>query len=159
MKFILFADDTNILCSGEDLQKLITDITQEMQTLMNWFNVNKLSLNLKKAKLMCFGFRKINTPVHMIIKNTNIERVEQNVFLGVIIDEKLTWKPHINCLRSKVAKCIGMMYRCSLVLNQSSLIMLYNSFIMAYLNYCSEVWGNCCKTNLLPLIILQKRAI
>lgn len=159
MKFILFADDTNILCSGEDLQKLIFDITQEMQTLMNWFNVNKLSLNLKKTKLMCFGFRKINTPVHIMINNTNIERIKQHGFLGVIIDEKLSWKPHINCLRSKVAKCVGVMKRCSLVLNQKSLFILYNSFIMAYLNYCLEVWGNCYKTNLLPLIVLQKRAI
>lgn len=159
IKFILFADDTNILCSGEDLQKLILDITHEMQTLMNWFNVNKLSLNLKKTKLMCFGYQKIDIPVHIMINNTNIERVQQNVFLGVIIDEKLSWKPHINYLCSKVAKCVGVMKRCSLVLNQKSLLILYNSFIMAYLNYCLEVWGNCYKTNLLALIVLQKRAI
>lgn len=159
LKFILFADDTNILCSGHDLEKLLNDVNEEMYKLKNWFNINKLSLNVKKTKLMLFGNRKKDMPIQITIQNTVIERVEQIVFLGVVIDEKMSWKPHICYLRSKVAKCVGVMKRCSLILNQSALLILYHSFIMSYLNYCIEVWGNCYKSNLLPLIILQKRAI
>lgn len=159
MKFILFADDTNILCSGENLKQLLLEITQELHKLKNWFNINKLSLNLKKTKCMLFGNRRNDTPVKITINETIIDRVQQNVFLGVVIDEKLSWKPHISYLRSKVAKCVGVMKRCSFVLNQNALFILYHSFIMSYLNYCLEVWRNCYKTNLLPLVTLQKRAI
>ncbi len=55
LKFVLFADNTNILCSGEDLQLLLDEITTEMNKLKRWFDGNKLSLNLNKAKFMIFA--------------------------------------------------------------------------------------------------------
>ena len=51
------------------------------------------------------------------------------------------------------------MRRSRSILNQQSLLILYYSFVLPYLSYCVEVWGNTYKTNLLPLYILQKRAI
>lgn len=62
MKFVLFADDTNIMCAGEDLQQLLKEMTHEMNKLKNWFDLNKLSLNLDKTKLMLFGRRKVDIP-------------------------------------------------------------------------------------------------
>ena len=62
-------------------------------------------------------------------------------------------------LRKKIAKCISVMKRSSHILNQSALLILYNSLVMSHLNYCLEIWGNCYKTNLLPLVNLQKKAV
>lgn len=107
---------------------------------------------------MSFGQKRHDVPVQIIIDNVTIEKVKQNVFLGVVIDEKITWKPHISYLQTKVAKCVGIMRRASHALNHNALLILYNSFVMSYLSYCVEVWGNCYKTNLLPLIALQKKA-
>lgn len=159
MKFVLFADDTNIVCSGDKLKQLLAEITQEMNRLKNWFNKNKLSLNLKKTKLMLFGNKKADMPVQISIDNTIIERVKENLFLGIMIDEKISWKPHISYLRKKVAKCIGVMKRSCHVLNQSALLTLYHSLVMSHMSYCIEIWGNCYKTNLIPLVNLQKKAI
>lgn len=159
MKFVLFADDTNIICSGNNLEQLLEQITEEMNKLKNWFNENKLSLNLKKTKFMLFGNRKNYNSAQLSIDSMIIERVHQNVFLGVVIDEKISWKPHISYLRTKIAKCVGVMRRASQALDHNALVTLYHSFVMSYLNYCVEVWGNCYKTNLLPLISLQKKAI
>lgn len=58
LNFILFADDTNIFCSGDNLQQLLEIITSEMKKLKQWFDVNKLSLNLSKTKIMLFGKHK-----------------------------------------------------------------------------------------------------
>ena len=55
LKFILFADDTNIFCSGKDLQNLSCLITQELHKLRDWFAVNKLSLNVSKTNFMVFS--------------------------------------------------------------------------------------------------------
>ena len=58
LKLVLFADDTNIFCSGDDLAELLKDLTEEMIKLKNWFDYNKLSLNLAKTKIMLFGYGK-----------------------------------------------------------------------------------------------------
>ena len=142
MKFVLFADDTNIIISGQNREQLLKQITNEMNKLKRWFNVNKLSLNLNKTKFMLFGKRKTDVAVQIRVDDITIERVQQNVFLGVVIDDKLSWKPHINYLRKKVAKCVGVMQRASHALNQNALLILYNSFVMSYLTYCIEIWGN-----------------
>lgn len=130
-----------------------------MNKLKRWFNVNKLSLNLIKTKFMLFGKRKTDVAVQIRVDDITVERVQQNVFLGVVIDDKLSWKPHINYLRKKVAKCVGVMQRASHALNQNALLKLYNSFVMSYLTYCIEIWGNSYRSNLLPLVTLQKKAI
>ena len=57
---VLFADDTSFHCSGQDLNELIRTMEQEMIRLKTWFDVNKLSLNLKKTKFMIFGKKKRN---------------------------------------------------------------------------------------------------
>jgi len=159
MKFILFADDTNIICADDNLEQLLASVTVELIKLKTWFNINKLSLNLNKTKIMLFSNRKCNIPVKIVIDDTLIEKVQQNTFLGVIIDEKISWKPHISYLRKKVAKCVGMMKRVCNLLNTKARLVLYHSFVMPYLYYCVEIWGNCYKTHLQPLITLQKKAI
>lgn len=65
MKFVLFVDDTNIIVSGENLEQLLKQVTKEMNKLKRWFNVNKLSLNLKKTKFMLFSKRKTDVAVEI----------------------------------------------------------------------------------------------
>lgn len=85
--------------------------------------------------------------------------VSQIKFLGVIIDNKLTWKSHIKYVQSKVSKCIAIINKAKYILNYKSLHMLYCSLVLPHFIYCIEVWGNNYKTSLQPLYILQKRAI
>ena len=59
LKFVMFADDTNILGTGVNLQQLLNQITSEMERMKKWFEVNKLSLNLNKTKFVVFGNGKI----------------------------------------------------------------------------------------------------
>ena len=74
-KLILFANDTNIFCSGENLKQLLEDNTKEMSTVKTWFDKNKLSLNLNKTKVMLFGNCRMNTQVQIQIDGVEIERV------------------------------------------------------------------------------------
>ena len=152
LKFVIFADDTNIFCSGENLQKLLEVVSNELEKLKLWFDANKLSLNLKKTKFMIFGNKKIdlNTNVELMIDKVMLERVQENMFLGVIIDHKFSWKAHISHVRSKVARSIGILYKAKNDLNYNSLYMLYNTLILPYLTYCVEVWGNTYQSNLKP---------
>lgn len=159
LKFIIFADDTNIFCSGENLQRLMEVVSTELEKLKLWFDSNKLSLNIKKTKYIIFGNKTIDLNSQLMIDKTILERVDEYTFLGVIIDQKFSWKAHIKHVRNKVARSIGILYKAKHILSYNSLIILYNSLILPYMTYCVEVWGNTYPTNLQPLSIIQKRAI
>ena len=158
-KMVLFADDTNIFCTGSNIEELSELITSELHKLKQWFDRNKLSLNLSKTKIMLFSNSKINTQITMQVDDVEIERVSENKFLGVIIDEKITWKQHIKYVQSKLSRSISVLGKSKHILDYKSLRILYCSMVLPYLNYCSEVWGNTYKSSLHSLILLQKRAI
>ena len=54
LKFVLFADDTNIFCSNENVAVLEDTLNRELAKLFVWFSMNKLSLNLGKTNYMLF---------------------------------------------------------------------------------------------------------
>ena len=159
LRCVLFADDTNMFCTGDDIQQTMMVLTTEMNKYKLWFDRNKLSLNLSKTKYMIFGNRRIQTDIQLTIDNITIERVYENKFLGVILDHKLCWKAHTEHVRNKIAKSISVINKAKHLLNSSSLHTLYCTMILPYLNYCSEVWGNAHKSTINPLITLQKRAL
>ncbi len=68
LKYVIFADDTNIFFSGENLQQLLLVVTAEMTKLKQLFNINKLSINLNKTRFMIFESYKI--PVDIQVKIT-----------------------------------------------------------------------------------------
>ena len=81
LKFILFADDTNIFCSGDNLKELMEVITAEMIKVKHWFDTNKLSLNISKTKIMLFGKHKTNPQIQLILEH--IERVYEVPWCGL----------------------------------------------------------------------------
>ena len=119
LKFILFADDTNVFYSGVDIQTICECISRELDKLHVWLSVNKLSLNVDKANFILFGNRKNIDNVCISMNNSIITRVRATKLLGVIIDEKLTWKDHISLGRSKLSKTVGILYRIRHLLNRS----------------------------------------
>lgn len=101
----------------------------------------------------------IKNEVSLKIDGVEIQRVKEAKFLGVIIDEDLTWKSHINYTKGKIAKAIAVLHKVKFSLNNYALLTLYNTMIVPYLTYCVEIWGSTCKTYTQPLFILQKRAL
>jgi hypothetical protein len=93
------------------------------------------------------------------INNHKINRVKEVVFLGVILDENMSWKPHISHVARKVSKSIGIIYKLSFCFSKSALRTLYFSLIYPYLHYCVVVWGSTYPCNLNRIILLQKRTI
>ena len=78
-------------------------------------------------------------------------------YLGVSIDNKITWIPHITYARNKVSKCIGIMFKARNDLKRDTLINLYHLYIYPYLIYCIEAWGNATNCHLEQLYLTQKK--
>ena len=93
------------------------------------------------------------------LNTTHINRVREVVFLGVVLDEHVTWKPHISHIANKVSKATGILYKSCFFISKSSLCTLYYSLVYPYLHYCTITWGSTCPSNLNRLVLLQKRAL
>ena len=75
-----------------------------------WFSVNKLSVNLSKTNYILFRNRSADTDLNICINTINVTRVQSSKFLGIIIDENLNWKPHIQLVKSKLSKTLSIKY-------------------------------------------------
>ena len=95
----------------------------------------------------------------LYIANVALEQVDHIKFLGVMLDNNLTFKKHVQYISAKISKNIGILTKARKYLNKDTLITLYYSFIYPYLNYANIVWGSSNKTTLVPLVKLQKKAI
>ena len=157
---VLFADDSNLFLSGKNTDQVQQMINDELKDIVIWLRANKLSLNISKTHYMLLSNKKVIQPnVTIEINGQPITCVTKTKFLGVIIDNKLTWKEHISYICGKVAKGIGIISKVRKYLNKNTLLDLYYSFIYPYLTYCNQVWGLSCQSYMNALVKLQKRAI
>ena len=159
MNFILFADDTNSFLTGNDMNELCGKVTAELEKLKIWFRLNKLSLNVSKTNFMIFCKKKIQTNCSIYFDGERIERVSETKFLGVIIDDKLSWKNHVSYLCKKLQKSMGILRKVKYLLKSLSLLTLYNSLFLPYLMYCCEVWGKAVNVCINKIVVLQKKVI
>ena len=142
LRCILFADDTTIICSKYDLKELCTEVSNELNKVNNWLNINKLSLSLNKTNFMLFANSKscVNVPITII--NTRLERVYVAKFFGIYIYHNLTWKHHVSYVLSKVSRCTGILCRAQQLLGREPLFQLYCTLFPPYIAYSSMIWGS-----------------
>ena len=133
--------------------------------MSTWFAANRLSLNLSETNFMVFKpwQKRQSFEFQVSINEQPILRVSETMFLGVFLDDNLTWKPHISLLASKLSKSIGIIHKSRFFsLNSISPYTLYNSMILPYLYYCNLAWGGTYEANLqriIVFVILQKHAL
>ena len=100
-------DDTYLFLSGINVDDLFSDVNCELTEISLWFKTNKLSLNLTKTIYSLFHppskkrFLRETLPF-LKVDNIAIERENVTNILGVLIDENLSWKQHINDVSTKI---------------------------------------------------------
>ena len=152
---IVLADATIVFLSGKDSDVLSEMMNEELCKLFKWLKANKLSLNLKKTHYILFRSKLKSVPTkktQVKIIDECIGEVQSTKFLGVVFDCHFNWSKHINYIKTKVSKGIGIINRIKQFINKETLRTLYFSFVYPYLYYCIEVWGNaqdCYRTRLL----------
>ena len=141
-KSLLFADDTTLYKSHRNLNYLTWCIEDDMSRLTDWFRINKLTLNLDKT--VCILFQKSKEIKHIVIKigRQTIKNTVGTKFLGLWIDEHLSWNTHIQKLHLKLTRNTNL-----LKLNQNMMptitkTLIYHSHIGSHLQYGLLLWGN-----------------
>ena len=142
---IRFADDTNLVGTGNDKDQTEQHINSELTKLHAWFSSNKLTLHPDKSRYLIYTKEKL---IQLKLGGKNMMRCgyglqEEGVkFLGVLIDENLDWKLHINSIKKKIGKGNYLLWRYKNKLTQSMKKTIYESFVRSHINYCLIVWGS-----------------
>jgi len=140
---ILFADDTTVFKTGKDQKVLAASVAQDMLVLTDWFRANKLSLNLSKTNCILFRPKNVQLVDNFSLQfgNFNIEAVTETKFLGLWIDEHLTWTKQTRSIYMKTSSGLYMMRNVRNILPAEEKRMLYMSFIHSHLTYGIMLWG------------------
>ena len=100
----------------------------------------------------------LNLPALKIADN-NIERKTAIKFLGVMLDENISWEEHISTVETKLAKNIGLLYRAKPLLEEKSLKSIYFAYIHSYLNYANIALASTYRAKLKTIHFHQKHAV
>ena len=107
----------------------------------------------------CTDQENIPLKLPLLQLNSNIiERENSLKYLGLILNEHLTWKKHIQLIENEISKNVGVLYKASKLINTKCLRRIYFSFTHSYINYANIAWASTNKTNLKKLFGKQKQA-
>lgn len=162
-EIVLFADDSQT-CKEIDICNVASDMNnlqQDCTAIVNWFTENDLELNASKTELIIHSSKK-NKPLAMrqkiSISECEISCSEQVKSLGLIKDQLLTWKPHIDVTTKKANKSLWKLRCLKPVLNFSQMKLAIETLILTQVYYMSIVWGSAYKKYLKPINKIIKDA-
>jgi hypothetical protein len=160
-KIKLFADDTNLFIHGKSIELLFEEANLLLFKLNDWFLANKLSLHVDKTCYSLFSYNKNRFNEHLKLKINNIELKKVNCckYLGVYIDDKLSWNEHIKYIRKKIVRFSGIFYKIRNKLPKYCLRAIYYSMIYPHILYGVELYANTSKKFLKPLITTNNKIL
>ena len=160
-KLRLFADDSNVFVIAKDPATLKTNMIKVILNLCEWFNANKLTINMKKTAYTIFTS---NSKVpgslnNIMINGTKVDRVQSVKYLGMTLDEKLNWKEHTEKLLTKLTKTNQAFKIVKNFVSKKQKAALYYAYFYSALQYGIEVYSQGPSNNLKKLQVKQNRAL
>ena len=128
--------------------------------LSEWFKANKLSLNVSKTNYITMqNTNEISINHTLKIGDETIKQVNTAKFLGIIIDDKLSWNAHIDYCKNKLSSGLYAINSAKHILSPKHLKSLYYTLIHPHLTYGLLLWGSTYKTLLKKLQTLQNKSV
>ena len=160
-KFTLFADDSTLTCSFKNFDPVSIQhvLEQELSKINDWLLSNRIKVNTQKSHFLIFSYRKKITLNPIKFGENFLSQCESTKFLGIYIDDHLTFKEHIEYILKKINKSVGILFKLNNFFPQHILVSLYNTLILPYFNYGIVSWHNSSQYALNRLVTCQKKAV
>ena len=157
----LFADDSCICVNADTISNLEYLINSELLRVNNWQNANKLILNALKSKALIIPpkTRQQAPNLEITIDSCQISVVESVKYLGICLNNKLTFGPHISYLQSKLSRSIGIISKIKFYVPDRVLLLLYFALFHSHITYGLIIWYSTYKTYTSKTSKLQNRII
>jgi hypothetical protein len=177
---ILFADDTSLdSClhnfftkpgarrarpnTVDHIEELGKAISSKLDMVVEWLKINKLSLNTSKTRYMIFHNANHKMDIYKTLSlkmdGKVIKRATTFNYLGLTMNEKLTWEAHTNKLAGIIGSVISVLHRLKHAVPKKILLTIYNSLILSRFHYCNLIWGSNVSDRLESLQVQALRVI
>ena len=159
----LFADDSCLCFSSPKPENLQEIINSDLKIVSEWITANKLRINAQKSSALIISPKSNDKASYqnltILFDDFKINLSKCVKYLGLQIDDNLTFKTHINFLYSKRSRTLSVMFKVKHYLLKTYLLLLYNTLFHPHLIYCILAWSSTFSTYLNPLQTLQNKAI
>jgi len=152
-----FADDNTLYSCSHDINVILDNLCLDVEIVGKWLNFNGMVANHDKFQLIILGDEYGDLSIK--IGETKIAPKKQVKLLGVILDEKLSFYPHVKEMCKKVSSKTKALFRIRRFLDQRQSNLLYNAFILSHFQYCPLVWMFCSKEAHNLLCATHRRAL
>jgi hypothetical protein len=157
-KIVLFADDTSIIVTNPNQLDFKNDINKVFNYINKWFKANLLSLNIDKTYFMQFSTtNSYVTDLNITYNNNKIYKISNMKFLGLQIDNILSWKNHVDIIVPKSSAACFAIRAVRPFMSQETLKMIHHAYFHSIITYGIVFWGNSSYSN--NVFKLQKRVV
>ena len=160
-KVAFYADDTVLYSSNKDLTKAMANIQKDLDSISEWYKLNGIYINPTKTKYMIFSNKtpKLNRLPEPTINGKTVERVSQYKYLGVTLDEHLTFGAHITGIIHKVTCKVQQLRRIRRHVTTKAALLIYKNMILPLVEQGDIYLNSATKENRKKLQILQNKAL
>lgn len=157
-EIILFADDTSLVFKTDRRKDNFDDVNNTLSQVLHWFTANNLLLNANKTKCIKFtmpNVKQISTNV--LVKDEPLLPVNSATFLGLTLDSKLQWGPHVETLSGRLSSAAFAVRKIRLLTDIETARLVYFSYFHSLMSYGILLWGSAADIG--TIFVLQKRAV
>lgn len=164
-RITLYADDTAFLAGSNDLKELCNTIQIASNEFHHWCQLNRLTLNLSKTKVMLFSNKpnkmhaRLKKEICISIDGVRLDIVNEFKYLGMILDEKLTYTSHIKMLKQHITGRMFTLKKVRWVLNFRESMLLFKSSILCYFDQGSLFYHSATVHDLKQMQVLQNKCL
>ncbi|CAH2249251.1 jg21761 [Pararge aegeria aegeria] len=155
---VLFADDTSLTFKINRRELAFDDVNNSLAKVVQWFEANNLVLNGKKTKCIKFTLPNVkHVKTTVLLNNEELKLEDTTVFLGITLDSKLQWGPHVNNLSNRLSSAAYAVKKIRHMTDVETARLVYFSYFHSIMSYGILLWGNA--ADISTIFVLQKRAV
>ena len=159
-KFAFYADDTVLYTSNKNLNRAFRKMQGDLKNLSNWCTKNGIYVNPRKTKYMIFSNKHINTDrKNLYYERDKIERVLSFNYLGVILDQHLTFEKHAKNIINRTTMKIYQLFKLRKFLTSKAALMIYKNMILPIIEYGNIYMSSASKEHRRKIQVLQNKAL
>ena len=156
---VLFADDTVLFVTDPNFEACISKIKIVINNLSKWLNNNRLIPNINKTKLMLITPKKIKVLPDIMFDGVKLEWVDQIKYLGITLDNRLSFGPHVDIICNKLSIYRGIIYSMKPIMPSYLLIKLYHSLVYPIIIQDIIIWGGINETKRSRISVLMNKIL
>lgn len=158
----MFADDSAYIYSCADLHVLQDVMNADLNQIYEWFTNNFLTMNIDKTHYMIFTTRKTAFPQSLqpiTLNGKDLSRIDSCKYLGLHLDNHLSWEQHVNAVAASTAPYVGILGRMKHIADEKTKKLIYYAHIHSKFLYMNHIWCTAAKSQIKRLEVLQNKAV